>query len=451
MRRSTHYLVLVVFILALAACGAPQAQTPSASTATTAPQAQTPSAPTATTAPQAQVQLTFMAWGAPEELAVWQQMADDFHAANPNITVQMDVSDWDSYWTKLDTLFAGGTPPDVFAMDAPLFLDWQSRDVLLNLQPYIDATPAFLDGIYPEPLKGYKLADGYYGLPRDFQTIVMFYNKDMLDAAGIDYPKQGWTWDDLRAMAKTLTVDKNGDGKNEQWGFSCDLWDMELCWSEAIWSYGGDVISADYTKTMIGEPKARQAWQLFWDMIFTDKSMPDTIVAGEYGGDLFQPGAVALWPMGHWAIPGYASVGFNWDVAPMPTGPGGQVTSVNSAGFVVAKASKYPDAAWEFLKYALSTPGQTRLSELGLAIPVLRSVAESPAFLDQKPGGRTINQQLFLDAVTYSHMKPIFAGYTMWADAVGNGIAPIWTGEAELNSTLDQVVVDADKVLSGEE
>ena len=67
------------------------------------------------------VEITFTMWGAPEELAVWQAVVDDFHAANPNISVKVDVSDWDSYWTKLNTLIAGGTPPDVFAMDAPLF------------------------------------------------------------------------------------------------------------------------------------------------------------------------------------------------------------------------------------------------------------------------------------------------------------------------------------------
>lgn len=440
-----HLVVVVVCLLVLAACGAQPTQAP----ASPVPAAESTQALTQPTpAPAEPAELTFMAWGAPEELDAWQKMADDFHAANPNITVQMDVSDWDSYWTKLDTLFAGGTPPDVFAMDAPLYLDWQTRGVLLNLQPYIDATPGFLDDMYPEPLKGYKVADGYYGLPRDFQTIVMFYNKDMFDAAGIPYPQQGWTWDDLRATAKKLTLDTNGDGKTEQWGFSCDLWDMELCWSEAIWSHGGDVISADYTKTLLGEPNARQAWQLFSDMIFVDKSMPDTVVAEEFGGDLFQPGAVALWPMGHWAIPGYAAVDFNWDVTPMPTGPGGQVTSVNSAGFVVAKATKYPDAAWEFVKYALSSAGQVRLTELGLAIPMLRSVAESPVFLEQKL--RTINQQVFLDSVAFAHLKPIFKGYTLWADAVGNGMAPIWSGEADLSATLDQVVLDADTMLAEE-
>jgi len=398
----------------------------------------------------AKVELTFMAWGSPEELVVWQKLADEFNAANPNITMSMDVSDWDSYWTKLDTLFAGKTPPDVFAMDAPLFLDWQSRGVLLNLQPYIDATPGFLDGIYEGPLKGYKLSDGYYGLPRDFQTIVMFYNKDMFDAAGLPYPKESWTWSDLQQAAKQLTKDNNGDGKTDQYGFSCDLWDMELCWSEAIWSYGGDVISSDFTKTLIGEPKTREAWKVFHDMMFVDKSMPDTIAAGEFGLDLFQAGVVALWPMGHWAIPDYAEVKFKWDVAPMPTGPAGQATSVNSAGFVVAKDSKHPQETWEFVKFALSQTGQTRLTELGLAIPVLKSVAESPTFLDQKVGEMSINQKVFLDSIAFAHMKPIFKGYTLWADTVGNGMATIWTGESDLDTTLDQVVVEADKVLAEE-
>lgn len=427
----------LLLIISMAACGP-------AKTATPAPTEK----PKATTPPTQAVKITFMAWGEPEELAVWQQIADEFQAANPNITVKMDVSDWDSYWTKLDTLFAGGTPPDVFAMDAPMFLDWQSRGVLLNLQSYIDATPGFLDGYYEQPLSGYKLPDGYYGLPRDFQTIVMYYNKDMLDAAGVEYPKDGWTWEDLREMAKRLTADKDGDGKTDQYGYYCDLWDMELCWSEAIWAYGADVINSDHTKTLIGEPKAREAWRLFYDMIFADKSMPDTVAAGEYGYDLFQAGVVALWSHGHWSMPGYKDAEFQWDVAPMPAGPAGQATSVNSAGFVIAKDSKNPDAAWEFVKFALSQTGQTRLTELGFAIPVLKSVAESPIFLEQDMSGRTINQKVFLDSLEYAHLKPIFKGYTEWSSAIGDGMANIWAGEAELDATLDEAVADADAVLA---
>lgn len=392
------------------------------------------------------VTISYMVWGAPEELEVWQTIVDDFQSANPDIKVNVEVSDWDTYWTKLKTLLAANTPPDVFAMDAPLYLDYQSRGVLLNLQPYIDKNAGFLDGFYPVTLEAYKLPDGYYGMPRDFQTIVLFYNKDMFDAAGVDYPTADWTYEDLRTAAKDLTIDNNGDGTIDQWGFSSDLWDMELIWSEAIWSWGGEVINPEHTETLIGEPSARQAWQYFYDLMFVDKSMPDGNTVGQYGEDLFQAGMVAMTTIGHWAVPGYATVEFKWDVAPVPTSPtGGQATSVNSAGFVIAKESKYPDAAWEFVKYCLSETGQTRLTELGLAIPVLESVANSPVFLDQSMVD--INQQVFLDSLSFARMKPVVKGYEEWAAAIGDGMAPIWLGEAELNSTLDTVIPVADEVL----
>ena len=390
-------------------------------------------------------QLSFMMFGDPAELTVWKQIVTDFEAINPTIAISVEVSDWDSYWTKLKTLLAANTPPDMFAIDAPLYLDYQSKGVLLNLQPYIDANPGMLDGLYPQTLQAYQTPQGYFGLPRDFQTIVLFYNKAMFDAAGMAYPTADWTWDDLRAAAKKLTLDTNGDGKTEQYGFSFDMWDMEPGYSEAIWSYGGDVINADHTKTLLGDPAARQAWQLLYDMTFVDKSVPDSNTSGQYGGDIFLAGVSAMTPMGHWAVPGYAVANLQFDVAPMPKGPAGRFTSVNSAGFVIAKGTKHPDQAFSFLKFVLSNAGQTRLAELGFACPVLKSIAESPTFLQQTIN---INQQVFLDALQYARMKPVFKGYDEWASAVGDGMAPVWRGEADLNTTLDQVVIDADAVLA---
>ena len=92
--------VLVITSLILAACGSAK--------------------PAASNTP---VTISMMMWGDPAELTVWNQIVADFHQANPNITVKVEVSDWDSYWTKLKTLLSAGTPPDVFAMDAPLYLD----------------------------------------------------------------------------------------------------------------------------------------------------------------------------------------------------------------------------------------------------------------------------------------------------------------------------------------
>jgi multiple sugar transport system substrate-binding protein len=389
--------------------------------------------------------ISMMMWGDPAELDVWNKIVADFQSANPGITVSVEVSDWDSYWTKLKTLLAANTPPDVFAIDAPYYLDYQSKGTLLRLQTYIDADPTVLDGIYPQTLLAYQTPDGYFGIPRDFQTIVLFYNKDMFDAAGQAYPNANWTWDDVRAAAKLLTKDINGDGKIDQYGYTFDMWDMEPGWSEAIWDYGGDIISPDHTQTLIGSPEARQAWQMLYDMTFVDKSIPDANTSGQYGGDLFLANVAAMMPMGHWAVPSYSEASFKWDVVPMPAGPAGRFTSVNSAGFVIAKGSKQPDSAWQFLKFVLSPAAQTRLAELGFACPVLQSIAESASFLQQST---PIDHQVFLDALAYARMKPVFRGYDEWASAVGDGMGAVWRGEAELTPTLDAVVIAADEVLA---
>jgi multiple sugar transport system substrate-binding protein len=219
---------------------------------------------------------------------------------------------------------------------------------------------------------------------------------------------------------------------------------MELFWSEAIWAYGGDIISADHTKTLIGEPAAREAWA-FIDSLYKAGVMPTPTTSGEYGSDLFQSGMAAMTTIGHWAVPGYVGAKINFDVAPMPKGPKGQATSVNSAGFVISKDSKNADAAFKFIEFALSEAGQKRLAELGFAIPVLKSVAESDAYLKQ-PG--TLNQQVFLDSTAFAHMKPVFKGYEEWAGVVGDGLTPVFDGEAELGPTLDEVVKAADEVLA---
>ena len=394
---------------------------------------------------QESTEITYMMWGSPEELAVWQTIVDEFEAANPGITVNVDVSDWTSYWDKLKTLVAGGTPPDVFAMDAPLYPDWQTRGVLLNLQPYLDANPTMLEGFYPVTLEAYKRDDGYYGLPRDFQTIVLFYNKDMFDAAGVEYPTDDWTMDDLKAAALALTADTDSDGVIDQWGFATDLYDMELFWSEAIWGFGGEIINPEGTETLLTEGAARDAWSFITNMVVTDKSIPDPDQAAQYGNDVFAAGKAAMTTIGRWVVPQYAALPFAWDVSAMPAGPVAQATSVNSAGFVIAKDSKNPDAAWAFVQYATSEAGQSRLTELGFAIPVLQSVAESPTYLEQTSA--PINHKVFLDALAYAKPKPTFRGYEEWATVVGDTLISVWIGDSSIEEALDEIKPVADEVL----
>lgn len=393
----------------------------------------------------AETSISYLMWGSPQEAEAWATVVKGFEAGHPDIKVSVEVADWDSYWEKLRVQMAGGTPPDVFAMDAPLYMDWQSRGVLLNLQPMLDREPGILDGVYPITLEAYKTADGIYGLPRDFQTIVLYYNKDMFEAGGVGYPTEDWTYDDFRAAAKALTLDKDGDGSVDQWGFWDGGYDMEPFWGALVWAYGGDVVDAAAGKTLIGSPEATAAFQMMADIWVTDRSMPSEQQLAAYGWDGFLSGVAAMGVSGHWSIPEYSTVAFKWDIAPMPSGPAGRATSVNSAGFVIAKDSKNPEAAWEFVKYAFSDAGQTELARIGLAIPVRKSVAESDAYLGQAV---KIDHSVYVKALGYARMKPVFKGYEEWSGAVGDALHLIWTEEATVEEALAEAVAGGDDALA---
>ncbi len=228
--------LLLVIALTLAACGGTTTEAPAEPQEAAPAESEQPAAPEEPAAAEP-VDLTFSVWGDPEEIVILQEIADDFTAENPNITVTVTVSDWDTYWDKLQTTLAGGNPPDVFAMDAPLYPDYQSRGVLMNLQPMIDRDGFDLTAYYDEALVCYDTDDGYYGLPRDIQPSVMYINKDMFDEAGVPYPEDGWTWDDMIDIGQQLTKDTDGDGTTDQYGLWADIWDMELLWGAMIWQY----------------------------------------------------------------------------------------------------------------------------------------------------------------------------------------------------------------------
>ena len=392
----------------------------------------------------AQTELTYMMWGDPPEIAVWEQVVADFHAAHPDITVKVEVANWDTYWDKLRVQTAGGDAPDIFAMDGPIYPDWQSRGTLLNLQPFIDADPTALSGVYEGPLQTYKLADGYYGLPRDFQTIVMFYNKPMFDAAGIAYPDETWTTEDFRAAAAALTIDADGDGNTDQWGVSTEAWDMEPFWGPLVYAFGGNIISADETTTLMTQGAARDAFSFIDGMINTDGSVMSDEDLESYGYDGFLAGVAAMAFSGHWVVPAYSELPFDWGVAPFPQGPAGRATLVNSAGIVASSTTEYPAEAWEFIKYVLSDEGQSTLAALGFAIPVSKAAATGPAYLQQTSPG---DHALFVAALDYARSKPSFRGYEEWAAAVGDNLAMVWRGEMSLDEAYEEIDATADATL----
>ncbi|HKF86264.1 MAG TPA: sugar ABC transporter substrate-binding protein [Candidatus Limnocylindrales bacterium] len=358
--------------------------------------------------------ITYSIWGDPQEITSQTAIADAFHAANPDITVNVDVADWDAYWDKLQTGLAGGAAPDVFAMDGPLFPDYQSRDVLLDLKPLIDRDGYDLTQLADQGVADFTTADGgQYGLPRDLNTIVLYYNKAMFDAAGIPYPDETWDWNKLREVAAQLTKDDDGDGKPEQWGFYTETTDMENFWLSAVWQNGGDVLSPDGKTTVLDTDQTAGGIQFLQDLIWKDKVMPDPAVTAETG-DAFEQGQAAMEANGSWLVPTHTAAGLDFGIAPLPSGPAGRFTSVNPTGAVVYKNSKSPDAAWEFVKYLASPAAQEQLMQLKASLPVSKEVLAGP-YASSFEGA-----QVFADSLEYAKLKPSFKGYEEFTTTLQN-------------------------------
>jgi multiple sugar transport system substrate-binding protein len=421
--RALTALIAVVALLA-AACGGTTTTTPAASAAATpaataAPASAGAESP-ATTSEQPSaagytgppVTIKYSIWGDPQEITNQKAIADAFHVANPSITVDVDVSDWDAYWAKLQTGLAGGAAPDVFAMDGPLFPDYQARDVLLDLKPYIDKEGYDLTQLADQGVKDFTTASGgQYGLPRDLNTIALFYNKAMFDAAGIAYPDDSWDWAKLVATAHQLT--KTEGGKTTQWGFYTETTDMENYWSELVWQNGGDIMAPDNKTTVLDTDQAAGGIQFLQDLIWKEKVMPDPAVSAETG-DAFEQAQAAMAANGSWNVATFDAAGFDYGVAALPSGPAGRFTSVNPTGAVVYKGSKAPEAAWEFVKYLASPAAQTQLMTLKASIPVNKEVLAGP-YSASWDGAK-----VFADSLTYAKLKPSFKGYDEFTTALQN-------------------------------
>ena len=419
-RRRLPATLLAVVAMVVAACGG----TTTSAAPSTAPSTAATEAPATSEAPAASggtestapspagytgppVTIKYSIWGDPQEITSQTAIANAFHATNPNITVEVDVSDWDAYWTKLQTGIAGGAAPDVFAMDGPLFPDYHARDVLLDLKPYVDRDGYDLAQLADQGVKDFTTADGgQYGLPRDLNVIALFYNKAMFDAAGVAYPDDTWDWAKLVDTAKQLT--KTDGSKTSQWGFYTETSDMENYWSSLVWQNGGDIMAPDNKTTVLDTDQAAGGIQFLQDLIWKDKVMPDPAVSAETG-DAFEQGQAAMAANGSWQVPTFEAAGIDLGIAPLPSGPAGRFTSVNPTGAVVYKSSPAPDAAWEFVKYLASPAAQQQLMQLKASLPVSKEVLAGP-YSSSFEGAKVL-----ADSLAYANLKPSFKGYDEFA------------------------------------
>lgn len=396
------------------------------------------------------VTITWGFWGSPEEVATHESVAAAFMEQHPEINIEIWHQPWADYFTKLQTLWAAGDAaviPDVmFLFPVP---SYAADGVLEELTPYIEASGYDLNDYWPGLLETAMYEGGLYGLPRDISAEVLYYNKDIFDEAGVEYPNENWTWDDLLSAAEKLTV-VEASGRVARYALGMEGGKYQL-W---VGQNGGTILDdmRNPTTCTLDQPAALEGIKFFADMMNNNYAMRDANLS-QAGGDaaVFQSGQVAMIIQNASRVTTFNAAGLNYDVAVVPIPADGQRSAAaGGASWTMSSQSDNKEAAWTFLSWLQSTEGgQAIYTASGEILPALSSTARSEAFLgsDQPPA----NRQAFI--IEGENAKVGRLGFfPEWNELSGSIISPalqrIWSGEATPEEVLPQLCGDVNNFLA---
>lgn len=396
--------------------------------------------------------VTWAFWGSPEELATHESVAAAFMEEHPDIEIEIWHQPWADYFTGLQTLWAAG---DASAIPDVMFLspisNYAEDGVLEPLDEYIADAGFDRENFWPGLLEFAMLDDQVYGFPRDIGLEVLYYNKDIFDEVGIDYPDETWTWDTLAEAAEQLAIIEDS-GRVSRYALGMEGGKYQL-W---VGQNGGSILDdmASPTACTLNAPEAVEAVEYFSNMMDSNLAMRDAALS-QAGGDsaVFTGGQVAMIIQNASRIPTFNDAGMNYDVAVVPIPEDGQRSgSAAGAAWTMSSVSDNKDAAWTFLSWLSLNPdgGQRIYTESGEILPALRPTANSDAFLGQE--GDPENRMAFI--IEGDNAQVGRAGlFPEWNEINGTIIGPqlqlIWAGEAEVQATLDGICAEVDEFISG--
>ncbi|AZI44125.1 sugar ABC transporter substrate-binding protein [Deinococcus psychrotolerans] len=412
---------------------------------------------------QAATTLQYWLWDSNQQ-PVYQQCATAFTKANPDISVKITQKGWGDYWTAITTGFVSGTAPDVFTDHLAYFPDFATNNQLVDLAPLIakdNITTKYYPGLKELWAKGGK----QYGLPKDWDTVGIFYNADLLAKAGLKpadlanltwNPTDGGTWQSTIAK---LTKDKSGvagtsakfDKKNvAQYGYETGYGAGFNGQTE--WSFYAATTGWKYNNGLFGNKfyydDSRLASTIQWlaDLNLKHGLIPSFQDVTASGGDsLFRAGKVAMVTTGSWLINDYTStLPFKVGIAPLPKGVNGKRMSMfNGLADSIWVGSKNQDAAWKWVKYMASPACQNVVGKTGAVFPAIPAAAamsiashkakgvDATPFINQAkaPGGTFFfpisdNTAKINDILT-SAMQSVFLGKTKAADSLKDANAKV--------------------------
>jgi multiple sugar transport system substrate-binding protein len=373
--------------------------------------------------------ISFMVFGGPEELAAYNSLVAAFHDAQTEVRVDMRyVPDQAEYRRRLAADFSAGAAADVMLLNYRRFATFAGQGGLQPLTTYFDQSHLLREAdFYTITLDSFRFQGELWCVPQNMSSLVVFYNQNLFDAAGLPYPADDWTWADFLATAQALTRDQDGDGRPEQYGAGIEPTLNRL--APFIWQAGGELVDDPHnpTRLALDSPTAQVGMQWFVSLQTDHGVVPDALAqSAESAESRFLNGTLAMYFNSRRGVPTYRTIEkFGWDVAPLPRGVQ-QAGILHSDGYCLAATSREKEAAWRFIEFANSQTGQMLLAETGRTVPSLRAVAESPAFLE--PTKAPARSRVFVDGIATARAVPVMASWPIIEDTASQDIEQAFFG-----------------------
>lgn len=378
--------VLIVLGLVLAACGA---QAPAGGAATSVPATGGEQA----AAPTDGVTIRYQLWDSNQQPA-YQACADKFQEQNPSITVKIEQLGWDDYWSGIQTGMVGGTAPDVFTNHLAKYPEFAAKGQLVDIEPLVQR-----DGVdtsvYIGQLAELWARDGKrFGLPKDWDTVALVYNKDMLDAAGVTVEElNSLTWNpqdggSFGELVRKLTLDDQGRNALDpafdktrvvQYGFipqGAGGFSGQTQWSMFAVSNGFKFTDGPWaTRYYYDDPKLAETMQWYANLALVEGVAPPVADVSSLGAlTFFTSGKGAFTTDGSWTIGQYVKdASFPVGFAPLPEGPEGRKSMFNGLADSIWVGSQHQEEAWQWVKYAASKECADIVGSFGVVFPAQQS------------------------------------------------------------------------------
>ena len=390
------------------------------------------------------VELSVTIWDSNQEPGLTEIMND--FTEKTGIKTKVSVVKWDEYWTLLESGASGGSLPDVFWMHSNESQRYMSNDMLLDLTDKIAESSEIDPANYPEDIWGlYTYDDKYYAVPKDIDTIALWYNKKMFDEAGLEYPTADWTWDDVTEAAKKLTKD---DGS--QYGLCLRNDNNQAGYYNLIYDNGGYIINDDKTKSGMDDQKTVEAMEMVEGWI-KDGVLPPIETMSENGEDvLLESGKVAMVPQGSWMIAAFRDNEYtaeNCDCVELPKSAttGRRASLYNGLGWAAAANTEHPEEAWQLIEYLGSKEAQEKQAELGVTMSAYTGTSEAWA------KSANFNLQAYINMMDDMEIRPYSRSTVTWENKNSEILKSVYSGDKTMADACKEMAEQMNESLSEEQ